>query len=60
MIFTFFLHIMVGQNTKKSNVKETTFFNSYDVMLEYIFTKKCTLNNAFKMQIYFKNDWNDF
>jgi hypothetical protein len=34
-----FLLIMVGPNTKKSIVKITTFFISYDVMLEYIYTK---------------------
>jgi len=29
---------MVGQNSKKSNAKETTFF-SFDVMLQYICVK---------------------
>ncbi len=38
-IFTMFLLIMVSPNTKKSNVKKITFFISYDVMLEYIYTK---------------------
>jgi len=33
-----FLHIMVGQNSKKSNAKEATFF-SFDVMLQYICVK---------------------
>jgi hypothetical protein len=33
-----FLHIMVGQNPKKSNANETTFFISYDVTLKYICT----------------------
>jgi hypothetical protein len=36
-----FLHIMVVQNTKKSNAKEKRFFIPYDVMLKYICAKKC-------------------
>jgi len=35
-----FLHIMVSQNSKKSNTKETTFFFSYDVMLKIYFCVK--------------------
>ncbi len=31
-----FLHIMVRQNLKKSNAKETTFFFPHHVMLKYI------------------------
>ncbi len=31
-----FLHIMISQNPKKSNAKETTLFILYDVMLQYI------------------------
>jgi hypothetical protein len=30
---------MIGQNPKKSNVEQTKFFISYDVMLEYICAK---------------------
>jgi hypothetical protein len=33
---------MIGQNPKKSNVKKTTFFISYDVMFKYICMKKNT------------------
>jgi hypothetical protein len=34
-----FLHIMVGQTTKKSNAKKLHFLISYDAMLKYIFVK---------------------
>jgi hypothetical protein len=36
-----FLHIMVSQNPKKSNAKQTNFLISYDVILNYICTKSC-------------------
>jgi hypothetical protein len=50
-----FLLIMVGPNIKKSNVEETTFFISYDVMLKYIYTKKC-MSQCIKKQKILKND----
>jgi hypothetical protein len=50
-----FLHIMVGQNPKKSNVKKTTFLNfiwcDVRVYLCQIYISQCTK----KMQIYSKN-----
>jgi hypothetical protein len=50
-----FLHIMVGQNSKKLNAKETTFFISYDVMLEYICAKKIIHHNILKIANIFMN-----
>jgi hypothetical protein len=34
-----FFHIIVGQNSKKSNVKKYIFLILYDVMLKYICAK---------------------
>jgi hypothetical protein len=55
-----FLHIMVGQNPKKSNVKKTTlsYFLWCDVRI-YL-CQKYICQNIFKMKIYSRNDWNDF
>jgi len=47
-----FLHIMVGQNPKMSNAKKLCFLVSYDVMLDYIYTKKC--HYIFKNENIFK------
>jgi len=35
-----FLHIMIGQNPKKSNEKNEKIFILYDVMLKYICAKE--------------------
>jgi hypothetical protein len=35
-----FLHIMIAQNSKKSNAKKLHYCISYDVMLKYICAKK--------------------
>jgi hypothetical protein len=50
----FFLHIMVVQNPKKS--KKSFFLVSYDVMLEYIYTKTNDQCNVLKNAIDSKND----
>jgi hypothetical protein len=54
------LHIMVGQNPKKSKCQETIFFISYDVMLKYIYAIKIYVTKYWKLKIYSRNDWNDF
>jgi hypothetical protein len=46
---------MVGQNSKKSNARETTFFISYDVMLEYICAKNIIHHNILKIANIFMN-----
>jgi len=43
---------MVGQNPKMSNAKKLCFLVSYDVMLDYIYTKKC--HYIFKNENIFK------
>jgi len=48
-----FLHIMVDQNAKKSNVKKLHLFTSYNVILEYICAKK-NVTTYLKMKIYIK------
>jgi hypothetical protein len=41
-----FLHIIVSQNSKKSNEKKKLFI-SYDVMLKYIYVKKIYVTTYF-------------
>jgi hypothetical protein len=43
-----FLLIMVSPTTKKSNVKKIIVFISYDVILEYIYTKNYMLQRIKK------------
>jgi hypothetical protein len=54
-----FLYIVIGQNPNKSNSKKLTLFNLIwcDVRI-YLCQKKS--RNILKMQIYSKNDRNDF
>jgi hypothetical protein len=60
IIFTMFLHIMVGQNPKKSNAKETTFYYFIWCDVSIYLCQKKKHYNILKMQIYSKKDWNDF
>jgi len=49
-----FLHIMAGQNPKKSNVKKLHFLISYDVKLEYICAKNVGYNVLKNENIFMK------
>jgi hypothetical protein len=49
-----FLHIMVGQNPKKSNEQKLHFLISYDVMLKYICAKNVCHNVLKNENIFMK------
>ncbi len=48
------LHIMVGQNPKKSNAQKLHFLILYDVMLEYICAKEYTSQHTKNENIFKK------
>jgi hypothetical protein len=56
-----FLHIIVGQNPKKSNAKETTFFYFKWCDVKIYLCQKTYKSQCIKKYKYTqKNDWNDF
>jgi hypothetical protein len=52
---------MIGKTQRNQMPKKLHFFISYDVMLGYICAKEIYVTSYYqKMQIYSKNDCNDF